>query len=190
MRARRLAIPEVLALEPEVHGDERGFFMETFNTARAKALGLPEVFLQDNHSGSRGGVLRGLHYQLERAQGKLVRVVRGEVFDVAVDIRQGSPWFGRWVGERLSEANRRMVYVPPGFAHGFLVLGEWAEVCYKCTELYRPGDERGIRWDDPELGIEWPGEVELVSAKDRGWPSLREAELPEHAGGLAPEVSG
>ena len=144
MRATPLDHPEVLLIEPDVFPDPRGFFMETFHSVKYAEHGLPAVFLQDNHSRSSRGVLRGLHYQLNNPQGKLVRVVSGEVFDVAVDIRRGSPWFGKWVGAILSEENHRQMYVPPGFAHGFCTLSERADFLYKCTDLYAPGDEYGI----------------------------------------------
>ena len=163
------AIPEVLVLEPKVFGDARGFFFESFNARDfAKATGLDVDFVQDNHSKSARGVLRGLHYQIEQAQGKLVRVVQGAVFDVAVDIRQSSPTFGKWVGVELSADNHRQLWVPPGFAHGFLVLSESAEFIYKTTDYYAPLYERCIAWDDPQLSIAWPdiGMVPLLSAKD------------------------
>lgn len=171
-------LPEVLIVEPKVFGDARGFFFESFNArAFAEATGVERAFVQDNHSLSQRGVLRGLHYQLEQAQGKLVRVVQGEVFDVAVDVRRASPTFGRWVGVRLSAENKRQLWVPEGFAHGFLVLSEQAEFLYKTTDYYAPVHERCIRWDDPELAIDWPldGEPQL-SAKDRAGVALREAE--------------
>jgi len=169
MRVTPTAIPEVCVVEPEVFGDARGFFFESFNRRGLEAaLGRPLEFVQDNHSLSARGVLRGLHYQLPRPQGKLVRVVRGEVFDVAVDLRRGSPTFGRWVGERLSAENRRQLWVPEGMAHGFLVLSESAEFLYKVTEYYAPEHERCIRWDDPRLAVAWPdaGAPPRVSAKD------------------------
>ena len=168
--------PDVLLIEPDVFPDERGFFMETFHAKKYSQQGLPEVFLQDNHSRSTRGVLRGLHYQLEHPQGKLVRVVSGEVFDVAVDIRKGSPQFGKWVGFVLSEENQRQVYVPPGFAHGFCVLSEQADFMYKCTDLYTPGDEYGIAWDDPDIGIDWPQLEYSLSDKDQHYPLLRDTD--------------
>jgi dTDP-4-dehydrorhamnose 3,5-epimerase len=149
-------LPGVLLLDPDVHEDERGFFLETYNAARFAALGVPATFVQDNHSGSRQGVLRGLHYQIRHPQGKLVRVVRGEVFDVAVDLRRSSAAFGCWAGAPLSDDNRRQVWVPPGFAHGFYVLSEFADVLYKVTEIYDPASERTLLWNDPRLGIDWP----------------------------------
>ena len=176
MRVTPLDHPEVLLIEPDVFSDARGFFMETFHAAKFTQQGLPEVFLQDNHSRSVRGVLRGLHYQLQHPQGKLVRVVTGEVFDVAVDIRKGSPMFGKWVGAVLSEANQRQMYVPPGFAHGFCTLSEQADFLYKCTDLYAPGDEYGIAWDDPDLAIEWPQLDYLLSDKDIGNPKLSESD--------------
>ena len=169
MKAVRLAIPDVILLEPKVFGDERGFFFESYNREAFKeATGLDPDFLQDNHSRSVKGVLRGLHYQLPpKAQGKLVRVVVGEVFDVAVDIRKGSPTFGKWVGEMLSAENRRQMWIPPGFAHGFLTMSDAAEFLYKTTDYYSPEHERCVRWDDPLLAIEWPQGVKpLLSAKD------------------------
>ena len=181
MRATPLDHPEVLLIEPDVFPDPRGFFMETFHSIKYAEHGLPAVFLQDNHSRSSRGVLRGLHYQLNNPQGKLVRVVSGEVFDVAVDIRRGSPWFGKWVGAILSEENHRQMYVPPGFAHGFCTLSEHADFLYKCTDLYAPGDEYGIAWDDPEIAIEWPEMDYLISDKDLANPLLSESDhLPEY----------
>lgn len=182
MEARRLAIPEVVLLTPRVFGDERGFFYESFN-ARAfeQATGLRPDFVQDNHSKSQRGVLRGLHYQLApNAQGKLVRVVQGEVFDVAVDIRRSSPTFGQWVGERLSAENKRQLWVPAGFAHGFVTLSETAEFLYKTTDFYLPAAERCIAWNEPAIGIDWhfDGEPQL-SAKDRMGVPLAEAEVFE-----------
>ena len=184
MRATPLDHPEVLLIEPDVFPDPRGFFMETFHSIKYAEHGLPAVFLQDNHSRSSRGVLRGLHYQLENPQGKLVRVVSGEVFDVAVDIRRGSPRFGTWVGAVLSEENQRQMYVPPGFAHGFCTLSERADFLYKCTELYAPGDEYGIAWDDPDIAIEWPKMDYLISDKDLANPLLSESDhLPEYQAG-------
>ena len=175
MRVTPLDHPEVLLIEPEVFSDARGFFMETFHAAKYASQGLPEVFLQDNHSRSVRGVLRGLHYQLKYPQGKLVRVVTGEVFDVAVDIRKGSPFFGKWAGAVLSEKNQQQMYIPPGFAHGFCTLSEQADFLYKCTDLYAPGDEYGIAWDDPDIAIEWPQLNYLLSDKDLGNPKLSES---------------
>ncbi len=162
-------IPDVLLMEPKVFGDERGFFMESFNQRGFRdATGLDLHFVQDNHSRSARNVLRGLHYQVVQPQGKLERVVAGEVFDVAVDIRPGSPTFGKWAGEILSAANKRQLWVPPGLAHGFLVLSETADFLYKTTDYYAPAHERCIAWDDPTLAIDWPlnGQIPLLSAKD------------------------
>jgi len=161
-------IPDVLILEPKVFGDERGFFMESFNQREwEEATGLKKTFVQDNHSRSAKGVLRGLHYQIKHPQGKLVRVVAGEVFDVAVDLRKSSPTFGQWVGERLSAENKRQMWIPEGFAHGFLVLSESTDFLYKTTDYYYPEHERCIRWDEPRLAIVWPGsETPVLSAKD------------------------
>lgn len=174
---QRLEIPEVVLIEPKVFQDGRGFFMETYKFSDFAAFGITERFVQDNHSRSRRGVIRGLHYQNPpRAQGKLVRVVVGEIFDVAVDIRKGSPTYGKWVGERLSADNKRMLYIPPGFAHGFCVLSEVAEVVYKVTEEYAPEHEAGIIWNDPAIGISWPIANPIISEKDAAFPVLREAE--------------
>lgn len=170
MKITPLDIPEVKLIEPRVFGDERGFFLETWNEQAFREAGLDLGFVQDNWSRSARGVLRGLHYQLQHTQGKLVRCVAGEVFDVAVDIRRSSPTFGRWVGARLDAENKRALWVPPGFAHGFLTLSESADFQYKCTDVYHPSSERTIRWDDPDLGIDWPldGAIEVqLSDKDR-----------------------
>lgn len=168
MKVTATAIPDVLILEPEVFGDERGFFLESFNQrVFEEAVGEKFSFVQDNHSRSGKGVLRGLHYQVRQPQGKLVRVVRGQVFDVVVDIRRGSPTFGQWAGVDLSEDNHKQLWIPPGLAHGFLVLSETADVLYKTTDYYAPEHERTIRWDDPELAITWPIEgPPLLSQKD------------------------
>jgi dTDP-4-dehydrorhamnose 3,5-epimerase len=161
-------LPGVLLLEPKVFGDARGFFMETWQAARYAEAGMPERFVQDNHSRSRRGVLRGLHYQLTQPQGKLVWVTRGAVFDVAVDVRQGSPQFGRWYGCQLDDVNHRQLYIPPGFAHGFCVVSEEADFFYKCTDYYHPQSERGIAWNDPAIGIDWPPLPEVaLSGKDQ-----------------------
>jgi dTDP-4-dehydrorhamnose 3,5-epimerase len=180
VQATPTAIPEVLLLEPRVFGDARGFFFESYNErAFTAATGLAPRFVQDNHSRSGRGVLRGLHYQLRRPQGKLVRCVAGEVFDVALDIRRGSPTFGRWAGARLSADNKRQMWVPEGFAHGFLVLSESAEFLYKTTDYYAPELERAIRWDDPRIAVAWPGaSAPLLSARDAAAPLLQDAELP------------
>ena len=172
---KHLTIPDVILIEPTVFPDERGFFMESYKYSEFAAFGISEAFVQDNHSRSTKGVLRGLHYQKPpKVQGKLVRVVVGEIFDVGVDIRKGSPTYGKWVGERLSAENKRMLYIPPGFAHGFCVLSEVAEVLYKATEEYAPEYDAGIRWNDPDIGIEWPIEHPILSEKDAGLPFLRE----------------
>ena len=183
MQATPLAIADVMLIEPKVFGDSRGFFYESFNQqAFDQATGVHLPFVQDNHSRSRRGVLRGLHYQLPpKAQGKLVRVVRGAVFDVAVDIRRDSPTYGQWVGVELSEDNHRQLWIPPGLAHGFVVLSETADFLYKTTDTYSPAHERSIRWDDPAIGIDWPlaahGIAEpLLSDKDRAGRLLPEAE--------------
>ena len=179
MKVTRTAVPEVLLLEPRVFGDERGLFMESFNQrAMNDAIGREVSFVQDNHSRSVRGVLRGLHYQLPpHAQGKLVRVVSGAVFDVAVDMRRSSPTFGRWTGEELSAANHRQMWIPPGFAHGFLVLSDSADFLYKTTDYYAPQAEGSLRWDDPTIGVQWPGfggAVQL-SAKDADAPAFASA---------------
>jgi dTDP-4-dehydrorhamnose 3,5-epimerase len=183
VKATPTAIPEVLIIEPKVFGDARGFFYESFNgKAFDEAVGRHVEFVQDNHSRSAKGVLRGLHYQIQQPQGKLVRVVRGAVFDVAVDIRRSSPTFGKWVGVELSEDNHRQLWVPEGFAHGFLVLSETAEFLYKTTNYYAPAHERCIRWDASDLGIAWPvsdSSSPLVSEKDARGTHLRAAELFE-----------
>lgn len=179
MKVITTALPEVLILEPQVFGDERGFFYESFNARRfAEATGVTREFVQDNHSRSARGVLRGLHYQLRQAQGKLVRVSAGEVYDVAVDVRRSSANFGKWVGVHLSAENKRQLWVPEGFAHGFLVLSEYAEFLYKTTDYYAPAHERCIHWDDPQLAIDWPleGLTPQLSAKDQQGLSLGEAE--------------
>lgn len=173
-------LPEVLLLEPKAFPDERGFFMESFNRADcAKAVGRDIDFVQDNHSGSARNVLRGLHYQMEpRAQAKLVRVAEGEVFDVAVDMRRSSPRFGQWAGARLSAENRRQLWVPEGFAHGFLVLSDFAQVLYKTSDYHSPEHERSLLWNDPDLGIEWPADsAPILSAKDAAAPKLADAAL-------------
>ena len=179
MKISPTQIPDVLLIQPRVFGDARGFFFESYNEKRFRELtGLSVDFVQDNHSRSGKGVLRGLHYQIRRPQGKLVRVVAGEVFDVAVDLRRASATFGRWVGERLSADNKLQLWVPPGFGHAFYVLSEAAEFLYKTTDYYAPEHERCIRWDDPDLGIRWPlDEAPLVSAKDRQGVFFREAEV-------------
>ncbi|WP_413165865.1 dTDP-4-dehydrorhamnose 3,5-epimerase [Capilliphycus salinus ALCB114379] len=173
-------IPDVLILEPKVFGDERGFFFESFNEKIfADQTGVTAAFVQDNHSRSRQGVLRGLHYQIEQVQGKLLRAVVGEIFDVAVDIRKSSPTFGQWVGCIISAENKRQFWVPAGFAHGFLVLSDVAEVLYKTTDYYAPQHERSILWNDPDLGIEWPlnGITPILSAKDKDGKTFKTADV-------------
>jgi dTDP-4-dehydrorhamnose 3,5-epimerase len=167
-------IPDVLIIEPRVFRDERGFFLETYHEKKFQDGGVDAQFVQDNHSRSVKDTLRGLHAQRRRPQGKLVRAVVGEIFDVAVDIRPHSPTFGRWVGVTLSAENFRQLYVPPGFAHGFCVVSETAEVIYKCTALYDPSDELGVAWDDPDIGIQWPTRTPLLSPKDAAAPRLRD----------------
>jgi dTDP-4-dehydrorhamnose 3,5-epimerase len=178
MRAMETGLPGVLLMEPKVFGDSRGFFMESWNRKTFTDLGLDLDFVQDNHSRSSQGVLRGLHYQLNQPQGKLVWVVSGAVFDVAVDLRRSSPHFGRWVGYELSAENHRMLWIPPGFGHGFLVLSESADFLYKTTAYYAPEWDRGVRWNDPAIGIQWPLEGSpLLSAKDQIQPLLKDAEV-------------
>jgi len=180
MNFLQTSIPDVLLIEPKVYGDERGFFMETFHARRVAEAGIPENFVQDNHSGSRQGILRGLHYQIHQPQGKLVRVVVGQIYDVVVDLRRSSPTFGRWDGEYLSAENRRQLWIPARFAHGFYVLSDWAEVVYKTTDYYAPQWERTLLWDDPVLGIAWPlidGQPPQLSAKDAQGKPLQEAEV-------------
>lgn len=182
MQARKLAIPDVVLIEPKVFGDDRGFFYESFNENTFRTLiGRDVAFIQDNHSRSKRGVLRGLHYQIEHAQGKLVRVTAGEVFDVAVDIRKSSPTFGQWVGVYLSAENKHQLWIPEGFAHGFVVTSEYAEFQYKVTDYWHPEFERSIRFDDPELAIEWPtlanNESFSLSSKDESGLTFNTAEL-------------
>ena len=180
MKVTPCSVPDVLLIEPRVFGDDRGFFYESFNQRTFnEATGLSLAFVQDNHSKSARNVLRGLHYQIQQPQGKLVRVVAGEVFDVAVDLRRSSPTFGKWVGEVLSEKNKCQLWVPPGFAHGFLVLSETAEFLYKTTDYYAPAHERCIVWNDPTLTIDWPlsGATPLLSGKDSAGISLAQADV-------------
>jgi dTDP-4-dehydrorhamnose 3,5-epimerase len=178
MKITPTAIPDVRIVEPVVFGDERGFFLESFNRRALAQAGLDRDFVQDNHSRSRRGVLRGLHYQIPRAQGKLVRILSGEIYDVAVDLRRSSPSFGRWVGVSLSAENKRMLWIPEGFAHGFLVLSEFAEVFYKVTEYYAPQCERSLLWNDPDLAIAWPACGDpILSEKDRQGARLNQAEV-------------
>lgn len=179
MRVKATRIPDVICIEPDVFGDDRGFFMETWQAKKFAAAGLNLTFVQDNHSRSRLGTLRGLHYQLANPQGKLVRCVIGTVFDVAVDMRRSSPTFGQWVGEILSAENRRQLWVPAGFAHGFLVLSESADFVYKCTDYYDPATERTLAWNDAGVGIDWPipaGMELLLSKKDGAGVPFRDAE--------------
>ncbi len=179
MECRETALPGVVVLTPVVHGDTRGFFLESYNRRTFSELGFDDVYVQDNHSRSSGGVLRGLHFQLGRGQAKLVRATLGRVWDVAADVRRGSPTFGRWTAVTLDAANRSMLYIPAGFAHGFVVLSEVAEIQYKCTDFYSPELERGVTWDDPDLAIEWPLEVPpTLSRRDAGLPRL--ASMPDH----------
>jgi dTDP-4-dehydrorhamnose 3,5-epimerase len=170
----------VKIIEPKVFADRRGFFLESYNERVFKDLGIQAAFVQDNHSSSQRGVLRGLHYQIQQPQGKLIRVLRGEIFDVAVELRRSSPEFGRWTGVNLSEENRRMLWIPPSCAHGFLVLSETAEVAYKATDYYAPQWERSLLWNDPDLGIEWPPAGEpILSDKDKNGRRLSEADVYE-----------
>lgn len=172
MRVEATAIPDVLVIEPDVYRDARGYFVETYRADRYRTHGIAAPFVQDNHSRSVGGTLRGLHLQLRHPQGKLIRVIEGEVFDVAVDVRRGSPTFRQWVGVTLSAENFRQCYIPPGFAHGFYVTTEMAQVEYKCTDVYDAGDEMGIAWDDPTLAIAWPPGERILSPRDRQLPTV------------------
>jgi len=186
LRVGRTSLPEVLLVEPDVFKDDRGFFMETFHQRDYAIGGIDRVFVQDNYSRSKRAILRGLHYQLKHAQAKLVYVIRGEIFDVVVDIRQGSPSFGRWAGALLSDENNRQIFVPEGFAHGFCVLSETADVMYKCTDFYVPEDEYGIYWADSIIGIEWPIENPILSNKDSQNPRLNDVpkdSLPVYTSG-------
>jgi dTDP-4-dehydrorhamnose 3,5-epimerase len=174
---RRLEIDAVVLIEPQLLGDERGFFLEFYKRSDFVRAGIAEQFVQDNHSRSAKGVLRGLHYQKEpHAQGKLIRCLQGAIFDVAVDIRKGSPSYGKWVGWELTAENRQMLYVPPGFAHGFLTLSDSAEILYKCTDEYAPAHDRGIIWNDPDIAVRWETSAPLLSGKDRTHPRLRDAD--------------
>lgn len=180
MKVRNCEIlPEVLILDPRVFHDQRGYFLETYQEERYRGLGLGVRFVQDNLSYSKRGVLRGLHYQVGRAQGKLVWVAKGEIFDVVLDLRKSSPTFGNWFGTRLNGEAATQLYIPEGFAHGFCVTSEEAIVCYKYTEYYSPAHERGIRWDDPDLGIHWPASSPILSPKDAGFPFLRQLADPD-----------
>jgi dTDP-4-dehydrorhamnose 3,5-epimerase len=187
MKRIETALPGVAILEPLVHGDDRGFFLEFYNQQTFAKLGIEQVFVQDNHSRSQRGVLRGLHYQLSKPQAKLVRVIKGEVYDVAVDVRRESPTFGKWTALTLSAQNMRILFIPEGFAHGFYVLSEYAEFCYKCSEFYAPQAERGIIWNDSDLAIDWPlsGAEPILSAKDAAYGTLAtrpRTDLPTYKG--------
>jgi len=175
VRVVETELPGVLIIDPDVHSDPRGFFVETYHSEKYEAYGIFGPFVQDNHSRSAGGTLRGLHLQLRRPQGKLVRVIEGEVYDVAVDVRRGSPTFARWVAVTLSADNFRQCYIPPGFAHGFCVVSPIAQIEYKCTDLYDPQGELGIAWNDPALAIPWPVHEPLLSIRDQHQPTLAEA---------------
>jgi len=177
MRVTPTALPEVLMVEPTAHEDARGFFLELWQAERYGAAGIRGPFVQDNLSRSRKGVVRGLHFQEPDPQGKLISVLSGRIFDVAIDIRRGSPRFGRWIGEELSDANKRQLWVPPGFAHGFATLTEDAVVLYKCTDVYVPGHERVVRWNDPAIGIDWPWREAITSKRDRLAPDLSDAKV-------------
>ena len=166
MKVENTKLPGVVVITPQVFGDDRGFFMETYNAAKTAGKGVPEVFVQDNHSRSTQGVLRGMHFQYPQWQGKLVRAISGEIFDVAVDMRSDSETFGKWFGVHLNDENKQQLYVPPGFAHGFCVTSEIADVAYKCTSDYQPNQDTGFHWNDPEVGIEWPIENPVLSEKD------------------------
>ncbi len=173
-------LPDVILIRPKAFEDSRGFFMDTWHRKLFEQEGIGAAFVQDSHSGSVAGTIRGLHYQIKQAQGKLIRVVKGEAFDVAVDIRRSSPDFGQWTGEVLSAENRKMIWIPPGFAHGFLVLSKTAEFEYKCTDYYAPEHERTLQWDDPDIGIDWPlleKEEPIISAKDEAGLPLKDAEV-------------
>lgn len=175
MKVTSLDLPGVLLIEPRVFPDQRGFFIETYQAKQYRDMGIDLPFVQDNHSRSVKGTLRGLHYQLRHPQGKLVRVLHGIVFDVAADVRRGSPTFGKWVGTILSDENRRQLYVPPGYAHGFCVLSDTVDFLYKCTDYYTPGDEFGVVWNDPTINVDWPLRDALLSDKDAALPLLRDA---------------
>ena len=179
MQISKTSIPETFIIEPKVFGDERGFFMETYQAKKFEEFGLPTEFVQDNHSGSSRGILRGLHYQIQKAQGKLVRVVSGSIYDVAVDLRKSSPTFGKWVGITLSSENKYLFWIPAGFAHGYYVTSEWAEIVYKTTDYYAPEWERSILWNDPDLGITWPlvnNQPPTLSSKDTNALRFKNAE--------------
>ncbi|PXF58833.1 MAG: dTDP-4-dehydrorhamnose 3,5-epimerase [Deltaproteobacteria bacterium] len=177
MKFTKTAFPDIFLIEPDVFKDTRGFFMETYNQKNYAEAGIDQEFVQDNYSHSKYGILRGLHYQLKNAQGKLVFVITGEIFDIVVDIRIGSPRFGQWLGTYLSAKNKQQIFVPEGYAHGFIVLSESVDVIYKCTDFYTPGDEYGIFWADPSIGIDWPIKNPVLSDKDSKNPKLKE--IPE-----------
>ncbi len=182
MQFEPTSIPDVFLIKPQVFGDQRGFFMETYQAQRFGSAGLPFIYVQDNHSGSQHGTLRGLHYQVRQPQGKVVRVIQGQIYDVAVDLRRWKSSFGQWVGVELSAENKLEIWIPPGFAHGFYVVSPWAEVVYKATDYYAPEHERTLLWNDPTLNIPWPvppGETPTLSAKDQLGKPLSEAELYE-----------
>ena len=184
MKVTPTSLPGVLVIEPKVYADERGFFLETYHLERFRDFGIPEAFVQDNHSRSQRGVLRGLHYQEPKQQGKLVRCSRGAMFDVAVDIRVGSPQFGKWFAIELNDREGRMLWVPPGFAHGFCAMTDDCDVTYKCTAYYDPPSEQGIIWNDPDIGIRWPVEQPRLSTKDAVAPRLKDAPvLPSYRAG-------
>ena len=174
MKVSPTSIPDVLIIEPEVFEDTRGFFIETYHQKRYEQFNIDCIFVQDNFSHSVHGILRGLHYQLKHPQAKLVQAIHGAIFDVAVDIRQGSPTFGKWVGAHISDKNRRQIFVPKGFAHGFCVLSKTADILYKCTDFYAPDDEEGILWSDPGIDIDWPVTDPLLSDKDSKYPCLKD----------------
>ena len=182
MNVRNTSLPEVLVIEPRIFRDDRGFFIETFSAPKLEGSGIPAEFVQDNHSRSSRGVLRGLHYQLDHPQGKLVHVTRGKIFDVAVDIRRGSPTFGKWFGTELDDENLMSMWIPGGFAHGFCTLSDVADVTYKCTAAYDAADDRGIAWNDPTIQIDWPIEQPLISAKDASYAPLSDerTDLPRY----------
>jgi dTDP-4-dehydrorhamnose 3,5-epimerase len=181
---KQTSLPDVVVIRLDEHTDDRGFLVEQYHEPRFAAAGLPTTWRQDNHSRSKAGVLRGLHFQIGRPQGKLVACLRGTVFDVAVDVRVGSPTFGRWTSVTLSENLPQLLWIPPGFAHGFCAMSEVADITYKCTDVYAPGNERGVVWNDKEIGVEWPIREPILSPRDRALPSLRDVmnELPRYSG--------
>jgi dTDP-4-dehydrorhamnose 3,5-epimerase len=177
MKVQTTSLPELLIVAPDIYGDSRGFFTETYQQKRYAESGIDRTFVQDNLSRSTKGTLRGLHFQINTPQAKLVQVIEGEVFDVAVDVRPGSPSFGKWEGVRLSDNNMRQLFIPEGFAHGFCVLSDTALFSYKCTDFYAPDDEGGILWSDPDIGIQWPIDAPMLSAKDQAYPLLKDVSL-------------